>query len=210
MAIVIPTLNEKKNISSLLPQLKWMLPFAKIYVIDDGSTDGTAEIARKHGACVVSFKERMGLGRSYLFGIMKALSCRHEYIAILDADHPAGPLCRMLEKMNWYDVTIGEELGTRSMASKIAGAIARRLLKLNVSQPTCGYMLIKRNVIDGIDVKTIKSRWDAVHLELLFRAKIIGARIAEVPFKGISHESASFKRVMLWLLDVFSIWRHNK
>ena len=59
--VFIPAWNEETNLSAVLEELRAVLPEADVLVVDDGSTDGTAAVARAHGAEVLSFGENRGL-----------------------------------------------------------------------------------------------------------------------------------------------------
>lgn len=213
VAFVIPTLNEEDNLKITLPEIKRIFPGAPIIVVDDFSTDSTVEVAKKYAWVPESeILKRRGLGRSYKEGIVLInCVCNPDAVVIMDADHPVAPISAMLTYLylDDFDIIIGSEIGSRSRASKVASYIARKVLGIKLSQPTCGLMAIKKNVFtDMIDVKNLKSKGDAFHLELLYRAKKAGARIKEIEFVGIAKEhtsNSSLKRVSKWLYEVLKM-----
>lgn len=112
IAVVIPTLNEKKNLEKLLPNVQWIFPEGKIFVIDDGSKDGTVEYARSQGAVVPYNFIRRGLCRSYLEGLaMAAYESDCEVVIHMDGDHPAGYVPKMVGKIMTenFDMVVGYE-----------------------------------------------------------------------------------------------------
>jgi len=214
IAIIIPTLNEEKNLSVLLPRLTSYFSQALIFVIDDGDDD-TAKIAREHGAFVSRSLKKRGLSNSYREGLELALAYDCDVIAIMDADHPARALRDMALVVDYLgaDIVIGKELGTRSTASKVAGFLAKRYLGIKgVDQPTCGLMMFTAELAKKVDFANVKAKSDAFHLEMLYRAIKCGAKVRQVYFYGhAKHEQNSVKRVFRWLWELFLMrWRQRK
>ena len=109
--VFIPAWNEEQSLPGVLAEAHGALPDADLLVIDDGSTDATAEVARAAGADVVSFGENRGLREGIAEGYRQALVRGYDFCGRLDADgqHPAEELKRMLElvKSGECDVAIG-------------------------------------------------------------------------------------------------------
>jgi glycosyltransferase involved in cell wall biosynthesis len=109
--VFIPAWNEEANLPGVLDELKQELPDADVLVIDDGSTDGTAAIAREHGADVVSFGSNRGLRAGIAAGYDEAQKRGYAFCGRVDADgqHPAAELKRLLEKVRSgeCDVAVG-------------------------------------------------------------------------------------------------------
>lgn len=208
VGFVIPTLNEETNLMFLLPELRKEIPNATIIIVDDISTDKTVDVARKYRALVPYTFRRRGLGVSYAEGLGKAYyehDCR--VIVQLDADHPTSCIVEMIEtlKKDKLDMIIGHEMGTRTITSNVASWLARNLLGLNFKQPTCGFMVFTKDFLERLNLRKIKSKGDAFHMELLFEAVRMGAKIGEVDFKGKTHEKASIKRSLFWLWEFLKI-----
>lgn len=206
LAVVIPTLNDAENLERLLSKLEIIAPFSKIFVIDDDSIDNSANIAKKYNAIVpYTFKFR-GLGQSYAEGIAMAVyehNC--EIIFIMDADHTPEFMPAILKKLyeEDLDMVIGFEKDNRTTASLGAGFIAKSVLGLNdFEQPTCGYMCFTSELIQKIGLKKLKSFKDFYHVELLYFAKKVGAKIGQLEFKGHKHGSSSLSRIFFWLSDL--------
>ena len=109
--VFIPAWNEEGSLPGVLAEAQASLPDADLLVVDDGSTDGTADAAREGGAEVVSFGENRGLREGIAEGYRQALERGYDFCGRLDADgqHPAAELARMLElvRADECDVAIG-------------------------------------------------------------------------------------------------------
>ncbi len=109
--IFIPAWNEAENLPAVLAEVSAELPEADVLVIDDGSTDGTAEVATHAGAIVVSFPENRGLRAGIAAGYREAGERGYKYCGRVDADgqHPAAELHRLLElvQSGACDVAVG-------------------------------------------------------------------------------------------------------
>ena len=109
--VFIPAWNEEANLPGVLDELRRELPGADLLVIDDGSTDRTAELARAHGADVHSFGENRGLRIGIATGYREAAERGYAFCGRVDADgqHPVPELRRLLEmvRSGACDVAIG-------------------------------------------------------------------------------------------------------
>jgi glycosyltransferase involved in cell wall biosynthesis len=99
--VFVPAWNEEANLPAVLDELRAVLPEADVLVVDDGSTDGTAAVARAHGADVLSVGENRGLRAGIAAGYREALERGYAYCGRVDADgqHPAEELARLLERV---------------------------------------------------------------------------------------------------------------
>jgi glycosyltransferase involved in cell wall biosynthesis len=109
--VFIPAWNEEGNLAAVLDELHRELPDADVLVVDDGSTDGTAGVARAHGAEVLSFGENRGLQAGIAAGYTWALEHGYAFCGRVDADgqHPVAELRRLLElvRSGETDVAVG-------------------------------------------------------------------------------------------------------
>jgi glycosyltransferase involved in cell wall biosynthesis len=109
--VFIPAWNEEKNVPVVLAEIAQELPGVDLLVVDDGSTDGTARVAREHGAEVLSFGGNRGLPYGVAAGYAYAAEHGYAFCGRVDADgqHPVAELARLLERVNSgeCDVAVG-------------------------------------------------------------------------------------------------------
>ena len=109
--VFIPAWNEEENLRAVLDELRSELPDVDVLVVDDGSTDRTAQVARDGGAEVLSFGENLGLQEGIAAGYRWALEHGYAFCGRVDADgqHPAAELRRLLERVRSgsADVAVG-------------------------------------------------------------------------------------------------------
>jgi dolichol-phosphate mannosyltransferase len=213
--ILMPTYNERDNLPVVI---KGILEHssARVLVIDDGSPDGTGqvadELARTHAARV-SVMHRTGvrgLGRSYLDGFRAALASDVQFVCQMDADLSHDP--RFLPSLlasaaNGADLTIGSRYmkGGRvenwPLRRKILSGFANRYIRLatglRVRDCTAGYRCWRRDGLARLPLERITSDGYSFLVEVTFHAAAAGLRIAEVPIvfverrQGVSKLSTS-------------------
>jgi len=121
VSIVIPAYNESEAIAEVVGVLRSAAPWREIIVVDDGSTDGTGDVAAAAGATVVRHAYNIGNGAAVKNGIRRATG---EYILIVDADgqHPPEDALRLIEKLGTYDLVVGARSGaTQATQARRAG-----------------------------------------------------------------------------------------
>ena len=114
--VFIPAWNEADNLPAVLDELREQIPDADVLVVDDGSTDRTADVAREHGAQVLSFVENRGLRAAIAAGYGYAAELGYAYCGRVDADgqHPVAELVKLLELVRggMCDVAVGSRFAT--------------------------------------------------------------------------------------------------
>jgi hypothetical protein len=114
--VFVPAWNEEENLPDVLEELARELPEADVLVVDDGSTDGTAAVARAHGADVLSFGANRGLPAVIAAGYGYAAEHGYAYCGRVDADgqHPVEELRRLLERVRagTCDVAVGSRFAS--------------------------------------------------------------------------------------------------
>jgi glycosyltransferase involved in cell wall biosynthesis len=114
--VFIPAWNEEVNLPAVLEELRRELPEAEILVVDDGSIDRTAEVAREHGAAVLSFPENRGLRAAIAAGYSYAQEHSYAFCGRVDADgqHPVSELRRLFDavRSGSADVAVGSRFAT--------------------------------------------------------------------------------------------------
>jgi glycosyltransferase involved in cell wall biosynthesis len=114
--VFVPAWNEEQNLPAVFGELRRELPGADLLVVDDGSTDRTADVAREHGAQVLSFGENRGLRAAIAAGYGYAGEHGYAYCGRVDADgqHPVAQLRQLLDavRSGKCDVAVGSRYAT--------------------------------------------------------------------------------------------------
>jgi glycosyltransferase involved in cell wall biosynthesis len=194
--VFIPAWNEEANLPAVLDALRDELPDADVLVVDDGSTDSTAEVAREHGAQVHSLGSNQGLRFGIAAGYRFALDHGYAYCGRVDADgqHPAHELKRLLElvRADECDVAVGSRFVSGDgyapyryaprPSRRLGTAVLRRAMGAALGQPfgdaTSGLYAVNRKALPFLAVP-FTSR--APEVEALIRITEAGLRLREVP-----------------------------
>lgn len=198
--VIIPTYNERENIVPVVEAVFSLNEEFHVLIVDDGSPDGTADLVKKTQE---KFKEKLflkerkgklGLGTAYILGFYWALEKGYEYIFEMDADfsHHPEDLPRLLKACkNSADVAVGSRYvpggktenwpKKRILLSKGASLYTRIITGLPVKDPTAGFVCYKRQVLEELNLKTIKFVGYAFQIEMKFRAWKKGFKIVEIP-----------------------------
>jgi glycosyltransferase involved in cell wall biosynthesis len=208
--VFIPAWNEESSLPGVLAEARESLPEADLLVIDDGSTDATAEIARAGGADVVSFGENRGLRAGIAEGYRQALERGYDFCGRLDADgqHPAPELARMLAlvRADQCDVAIGSRFLPDSGADgeryrpapeRVVGtSLLRLLMRLRlgqrISDGTSGMYAVNRSALALLADPYV---CEAPEVEALVRITDAKLRLIEVPvhMRQRAHGESSFR-----------------
>ena len=198
-AVVIPTYNERKNIEKLLPLLRKMYPHGHVFVVDDNSPDRTwkfVETAALKDPYIhlVFQKEKQGLGRAYIRGFKRALTVQEvEYIVQMDADfsHDPKSIRDLLLQVKECDVAIGSRYKRgisawewslyRILGSYVVNKYVQLITGLPIKDATGGYKCFRRNVLEQINFKQIKSFGYCFQAEVNYIVYKMGFSIGEVP-----------------------------
>jgi dolichol-phosphate mannosyltransferase len=201
LSIVIPTYNEAENLPPLLAEL-WALPIPelKILVVDDGSPDGTGEIAEELASrqpervTVLHREGKLGLGSAYITGFKAVLEAGAQAVAQMDSDFSHSPsyLPGFMEKLDQTDAVFGSRyvkggrlderwsIG-RVFLSWFGNAYARTILGLRALDATGGYRLWRRETLLGMPLDRIRSNGYVFQVEMAFVAQRLGYKIMEMP-----------------------------
>lgn len=196
--MIVPTYNEKENISQIVPAILDAVPDANILIVDDHSPDGTGVIADQLAAeddrvHVVHRDGPRGLGRAYLHGFRWALDRDYQFIFEMDADFSHQP--RYLPDFLAAAADADLVLGCRYMAgggiegwglhrlilSRGGNRYARTVLGLPQRDLTGGFKCFRRAVLEAMPLDDIHSVGYCFQIELTWRAIRSGFRIGEVP-----------------------------
>jgi dolichol-phosphate mannosyltransferase len=198
--VIIPTYNEKENISNILEAVFSLQQNYHVLVIDDGSPDGTAERVkdlqpRYPGQLFLEERTgKLGLGTAYIHGFKWALKKGYAYIFEMDADFSHNP--NDLERLygaceKGADLAVGSRYvkgggnvnwpWDRVMLSKGASIYTRIITWIPVKDSTAGFVCYKRQVLEAINLDEILFVGYAFQIEMKFAAWKLGFKIKEVP-----------------------------
>lgn len=226
--VIIPTYNEFDNIGELLPLVYAALPDAHVLIVDDNSPDGTA--AYVFSLAQWQYRDRLfllkragkqGLGTAYIDGFRWALARPYRYILQMDADFSHNPqyLKAFVTEIEKYDVVLGSRYvgggGTRNwgllrrLVSQGGSFYSRLILGLPIQDCTGGFKCFRREVLEQIDLASIRSNGYCFQIETTYRAFLHGFRIGEIPIvfeernKGESKMSAAiFQEALLMVVKL--------
>jgi dolichol-phosphate mannosyltransferase len=215
LAIVIPTYNERETLPTLMARLiKVVSELTEkffILIVDDGSPDGTGQLAeelnKKYGhITVLNRKSKLGLGSAYKDAFRTVLEkFNPDFIVEMDADHSHDPaeIPKMIQKIHGYDFIIAsrhvpgsviEGWGTyRKTVHSIAGALAALCGGIKISDPTSGFRVFKRDVLNSLDFSKIKSNGFAFQIEVLYYLNKLGYRGFEIPTRFVNRKEGKSK-----------------
>jgi glycosyltransferase involved in cell wall biosynthesis len=194
--IFIPAWNEEANLPDVLDGLRATIPDADVLVVDDGSTDRTADVARAHGAEVYSLGTNQGLRFGIAAGYRWALEHGYTYCGRVDADgqHPSYELSRLLAlvRADQCDVAVGSRFVSGegyaayryrpSPARRFGTALLRRAMKLVLRRPfgdaTSGLYAVNAKALPLLAETFVSG---APEVEALIRVSDAGLRLEEVP-----------------------------
>ena len=158
--MVVPAFNEEASIEALLAEIRRFVPGMSVVVINDGSDDGTAAVARRAGATVLDLPCNLGVGGAVQAGFMYAYEKGYEFVLRCDGDgqHPPSEAPRLVEAMNAADVdmVIGSRfLGTEGYKSTflrncgILGLawVLSLICRQRVTDPTSGFQMVNRRLM---------------------------------------------------------------
>ena len=225
---VVPTYNEAENILTLALRLVATDPELHLLVMDDGSPDGTAELAQKAFATTPGFENfrvvvregKRGLGRAYVDGFERALADGYDRIIQMDADlsHDPERIPALLEASQTADVVIGSRYCpggsvqnwalSRVLLSKFACAYVHHVAKIPIADVTAGYRCWSRRALEAIQVETIQSEGYSFQVEMAHRAIRAGMSVVEVPicFTDRLHGQSKISRTVL-IESILLPWR---
>ena len=194
--VFIPAWNEEASLPGVLDALQSTLPDVDVLVVDDGSTDRTAEVAGARGAAVLSFEANRGLAVGIAAGYRWALDQGYAYCGRVDADgqHPPQELARLLElvREDRCDVAVGSRFVSGdgyaayryrpSAPRRVGTALLRRSMALVLSRPfgdaTSGLYAVNAKALPLLAEPFTSG---APEVEALIRIADAGLRLEEVP-----------------------------
>lgn len=227
--VIIPTYNEKENISDIIDAVLTLNQPFDVLVVDDSSPDGTAAIVKKKIEAnpsrinILERKGKHGLGTAYIAGFKLGLEKGYDYLFEMDADFSHNPqdllklynACALEEN----DLSIGSRYVTgvnvvnwpmsRVLMSFFASKYVRLITGMPIRDTTAGFKCFKREVLETIELDRIKFVGYAFQIEMKFKTWKHGFKLKEVPIiftdrtRGTSKMSSGiFKEAVLGVIQL--------
>jgi dolichol-phosphate mannosyltransferase len=205
VAVLIPTYNERDNLPGIVARVRASVPAADVFVLDDGSPDGTGEIADGIAACdpqvhVVHRAGKEGLGKAYLAGFALVLERGYDAAVEMDADgsHLPEQLPSLLAALGEADVVIGARWvkggevrnwpARRKVLSVGANIYTKVLLGMSVNDATAGYRVYRTSALRTMGLQGVESQGYCFQIDLTLRAVRAGLTVVEVPITFVERE----------------------
>jgi dolichol-phosphate mannosyltransferase len=228
--VIVPTYNERENISRLIHSVLDKDARLEMLVVDDGSPDGTGDIVEAIGAQnprvhLLRRPKKMGLGTAYIAGFKWALERKYDYVFEMDADfsHDPAHLPQFLRAIETADLVLGSRYREgkvtvvnwpikRLLLSYYANIYARLVTGLRLYDSTGGFKVYRRAVLEAIDLNDVRSNGYAFQIEMSFRAWKKNFRIVEIPIvfvdrtEGTSKMSKAIVREAIWMVWRLRFW----
>jgi dolichol-phosphate mannosyltransferase len=210
VVVLIPTYNERENLPRIVSRVRASAPEADVVVLDDGSPDGTGEVADAlaHDDDQVHVLHRAakeGLGAAYLAGFSWALERGYDALVEMDADgsHQPEQLPSLLAELRCADVVLGSRWvpgGSvvnwplhRKVLSVGGNLYTRLLLGMPVGDATGGYRVYRASALRAMDLHDVASQGYCFQVDLVWRAVRRGLVVREVPITFVEREIGDSK-----------------
>lgn len=209
--IIIPTYNEKENITKMIDRLMTMSDDFDLLIVDDGSPDGTANLVReaqeRYGQRLAMIKRsgKLGLGSAYVAGFKYALQSGYDRIFEMDCDFSHNPddLPRLDAMLEDRDVAIGSRYSRgvnvvnwplgRLLMSYFASKYVRIVTRMPVCDATAGFVGYRREVLEAIDFDRVAMNGYGFQIEMKYTAWRLGFSIGEVSIIFVDREEGTSK-----------------
>ncbi len=219
--VVLPTYNEAENLPLIVPEILAQDESLEILIVDDGSPDGTGELADRIAAedsrvHVLHRASKEGLGPAYRAGLQKALELGADYIIQMDADfsHPPDKLPEFLHEIESHDVVLGSRYLNgitvvnwpiqRILISWFGNVYARTVSGLPVTDTTGGFRCLRRSLLERMGFQQIRANGYAFQIEMNYRFVKHGARIKELPFFFVDRTRGTSK--LTFRIGLEALW----
>jgi dolichol-phosphate mannosyltransferase len=224
--VIIPTYNERDNLPRLVPQVLAQDPRLEVLVIDDGSPDGTGEVADVLAAAeprvhVLHRAGKLGLGTAYIAGFRWGLERGYHWLFEMDADfsHDPAHLPAFIAGLAEYDVVLGSRYLdgrvtvvnwpiTRLLLSYFANVYARTVTGLPLFDATGGFKAFRREVLEQVPLDRVESEGYSFQIEMSLRVWKKGFRIGEIPIVFVDRTTGDSKMSKRIIREaVWKVWK---
>jgi dolichol-phosphate mannosyltransferase len=221
--VVLPTYNEAENIDHVLRRIRNAMPAATVLVVDDGSPDGTADIAEVLGKElgnieILKRNEKAGLGSAYRAGFRWGIDHGYDACVEMDADlsHEPEALPGLVAPLaDGHEVVIGSRYvpgGSipdwtwhRRLLSRGGNIYASALLGLGVADSTAGFRAYATSVLKRIELDLIRAEGYGFQIEMTYRAKQAGASVVEVPIRFVDRVEGESKMSLFIVVEALGL-----
>ena len=221
--VIIPTYNEKENISLMINKVFSLNEEFDILIIDDNSPDGTAKIVKKEQETyknrlhIIERSGKLGLGSAYITGFKWALESNYDYIFEMDCDFSHNPddLIRLYnEAINGSDLVIGSRYikgvnvlnwpMSRLLISFFASKYVKCITGMPVKDATAGFVCYSKELLNSIALENVEMKGYGFQIEMKYTSWKLGFNIKEVSIiftervQGTSKMSSSIFGEAFW------------
>jgi len=208
--VIVPTFNERDALPVTLARLRAAVPAADVLVVDDGSPDGTGDLADKIAADdaavhVLHRADKLGLGRAYVAGFAWALARGYDIVVEMDADgsHRAEDLPRLLAAVPDADLVLGSRWvpggavvnwpRRRELLSRAGNTYTRLALGLPLRDATGGFRAYRAEALAGLHLDSVASHGYCFQVDMAWRVLRAGGSVVEVPITFVEREQGTSK-----------------
>jgi dolichol-phosphate mannosyltransferase len=208
--VVLPTVNEAATIEEVMRRTRAAVPDAHILVVDDNSSDGTADLAEKigdeiGGVDILRRSSRQGLGTAYIAGFRWGLERGAGAFVEMDSDlsHDPGALPELLAALDDHGLVIGSRYipgGSvpkwawhRRLLSSAGNRYSSVMLGLNLHDLTSGYRAYTADALTRLKLERIHAQGYTFQIEMAYRACEAGVAATEVPIRFVDRELGKSK-----------------
>jgi len=221
--VVLPTYNESENIERVVRRIRAALDQATVLIVDDGSPDGTADIAERIGKELgnVEVMRRLGksgLGSAYRDGFRWGLARGYDACVEMDADlqhEPEALPTLVAPLMDGHDLVIGSRYVSggsipdwswhRRLLSRGGNIYASALLGLGVTDSTAGFRAYSTGVLRDIDLDQVRAEGYGFQIEMTYAAKQAGASVVEVPIRFLDRVDGQSKMSTFIVVEALAL-----
>ncbi|MFZ0014526.1 MAG: polyprenol monophosphomannose synthase [Acidimicrobiia bacterium] len=225
ITVALPTYNEAENLPDIAPRI--LAHGYRLLIIDDGSPDGTGDIADDLAAgdprvTVLHREKKLGLGPAYAAGFDRALEDGAEVVIEMDADfsHDPADLPRLVEAIDHgADVAIGSRyvpggdtpdwpLGRR-LISKGGNLYARIMLGIPTRDATAGFRAFRAGALRALPYDTAEASGYGFQVEMAWRAHQLGLQVVEVPISFRDRTRGTSKmgtNIVIEAMRLVTVW----
>jgi len=215
LACVIPALDAAATLGRVVDGLRNRLPGATIIAVDDGSGDGTRQVAARRCDRVVSFAANRGKGAALRAGFAAALELRCAAVLTIDADgqHDPAAAPALVAALDHADVVVGMRTRAstamplhRRMSNALSSAAISRCAGCELPDTQSGYRAIRAAVLAHVRAEGDRYEYET---SFLIRAARAGFRITSVPIPTIYGAPSHFREIRDAMRVIHTIWRHR-